>query len=175
MLKVKTGEPDQMGLLFARYSRPLYGFLFHMSNHREASEDMVQVVFYRMLKYSHTFSGDGEFKTWMYHLARNVLKDQAKKNKQMGESYDIAEFSDHLGNGDTTDGNLQKKQELSTLQNALNKLSVENRELLVMSKLQELKYQEIADIINISEGAVKVRVHRAINELKEVYTRMNLK
>jgi RNA polymerase sigma-70 factor (ECF subfamily) len=175
MLKVKAGDPDKMGLLFERHSRALYGFLFHMSNHREASEDMVQIVFYRMLKYSHSFSGEGEFKTWMYHLARNVLKDQAKKDKRMGNRYDIADFSEKMGNGESADGDLQRKQDLNTLQNALNRLNADHREVLVMSKLQELKYHQIAAVMNITEGAVKVRVHRAINELKEIYAKVNTK
>src|ERR1700759_4883158 len=79
MLKVKSGDLDKMALLFQRYHRPLYGFLYHMTGQREASEDMVQNVFYRMLRSRHTFTGDGEFKTWMYHLARNVVKDHYKK------------------------------------------------------------------------------------------------
>lgn len=57
MLKVKSGDLDKMALLFQRYHRPLYGFLFHMTGHREASEDMVQTVFYRLLKSRHTFTG----------------------------------------------------------------------------------------------------------------------
>ena len=51
MLQVKAGDLDKMGLLFERYHRPLFGFLFRMTGQTEASEDMVQTVFYRMLKY----------------------------------------------------------------------------------------------------------------------------
>jgi RNA polymerase sigma factor (sigma-70 family) len=75
MLKVKNGDLDKLGLLFERHHRALFGFVFHMTGQRELSEDMVQNVFYRILKYRHTFRGDGEFKTWMYHMARNVIND----------------------------------------------------------------------------------------------------
>jgi RNA polymerase sigma factor (sigma-70 family) len=78
MLRVKTGDLNRMRLLFERYHRELFGFLYHSSSDAEASEDMVQTVFYRMLKYRHTFTGEG-FRTWMYHLARNVLIDNAKQ------------------------------------------------------------------------------------------------
>lgn len=53
-----------------------------MTYNKEASEDMVQNVFYRMLKYRHTFTGKGEFKVWMFHLGRNMLRDHAKKHQQ---------------------------------------------------------------------------------------------
>ena len=83
MLKVKAGDLDKMGLLFERYHRALFAFLYHSTGQVAQSEDMVQTVFYRMLKYRHTFTETGEYRTWMYHLARNVLIDTAKKNQRM--------------------------------------------------------------------------------------------
>jgi RNA polymerase sigma-70 factor, ECF subfamily len=172
MLQVKTGDLDKMGLLFERYHRALHGFLYHMTNHRESSEDMVQMVFYRMLKYRHTFKGDGEFKSWMYHLARNVLKDHVKKNKKTINHYDVVEFEERIAGGTQADEQIQKEQELRVLQNALTNLSPENKEVLVLSRFQELKYSEIAKIMDITEGTVKVRVHRAMNQLKEIYLKI---
>ena len=168
MLKVKGGDLDKMGLLFERYHRPLYGFLFHSTHQKEASEDMVQNVFYRMLKYRHTFEGNGEFITWMYHLARNVLIDYAKKSKKYVQQYDIANFESSISGGALADEPIQKEQELNTLQMALSKLSPESREVLILSRFQELKYDEIAKILQISEGNVKVRVHRAMGALRNI-------
>lgn len=169
MLQVKAGRLDTMGLLFERYHRPLLGFLFHMTNQREASEDMVQTVFYRMLKYRHTFTGDGEFRSWMYHLARNVLVDYSRQNKHSAHQYDLADVAEKISGGPTADERFEKEQELDTLQRAMAKLSSENREILVLSRFQELKYEEIARVFNTTEGAVKVRVHRAMNELRKIY------
>src|SRR6201996_2849704 len=81
MMKVRSGDLDKMALLFQRHHGPLFGFLFHMTRHREASEDLLQNVFYRMLRSRHTFTGEGEFKTWMYCIARNVVKDHLKRNR----------------------------------------------------------------------------------------------
>jgi RNA polymerase sigma-70 factor (ECF subfamily) len=53
-----------------------------MTRQREASEDMLQNVFYRMLRSRHTFTGDGDFKTWMFYIARNVIKDLVKKGSR---------------------------------------------------------------------------------------------
>lgn len=169
MLRVKAGDLNRMGLLFERYHRELFGFLYHMSGQPDVSEDMVQTVFYRMLKYRHTFTGDGAFRTWMYHLARNVLIDTVKQHKRSAHHYDVAEFADRIGGGLPADESLHKEQELALLRQALAKLSDDQREVLVLSRYQELKYDEIARILDTTEGAVKVRVHRAMNALKTIY------
>src|SRR5258707_5599648 len=89
MLKVKDCNFEKMGLLFEQYHRPLYGFSFHMIRQKEASDDLVQNVFFRMLKYRKNFDGTGSFKTWMYHLARNVLRDQLKKDSRTPAHYNV--------------------------------------------------------------------------------------
>ncbi|QJW92427.1 RNA polymerase sigma factor [Spirosoma taeanense] len=172
MLRVKAGDLDKMGLLFERYHRPLFGFLYHMTGQRDVSEDLVQNVFFRMLKYRHTFTGDGEFRTWMYHLARNVLADHVQKNKRSAHKYDVADLVETIGGGAAADEPIQKEQELAVLNKALSKLSDDNREVLILSRFQELKYEEIARILATTEGAVKVRVHRAMNALKSLYLRI---
>ena len=173
MLRVKAGDLDKMGLLFERYHRPLFAFLYHMTGQAHACEDLVQNVFYRMLKYRHTFNGDGEFRTWMYHLARNILNDSFRQQERWGgPQYSIADLSDKLGGGIAADEQLEKQQELDALQEAMNRLSPEHREVLVLSRFQELKYEEIANILHTTEGAVKVRVHRALGELKKNFLKI---
>ncbi|SFQ58620.1 RNA polymerase sigma factor [Hymenobacter arizonensis] len=172
MLRVKAGDVDRMGLLFERYHRQLFGFLYHMLGRADASEDLVQNVFYRMLKYRHTFTGDGEFRTWMYHLARNVLADYLKKDRHATHHTDVAALADHLGGGSPADAGLEQAQDVTLLHQALAKLSPDNREVLVLSRFQEMKYAQIAQVLNTTEGAVKVRVHRAMNELKTAYLRI---
>ena len=169
MLKVKNGDLDKLGLLFERYHRSLFGFLFHMTGQRELSEDLVQNVFYRILKYKHSFRGDGEFKTWMYHLARNVVNDNGRAVKRTVKYQEVTNLAEEIGGGFAADEAIHKKQELALLRNAMENLHPESREILILSKFQELKYQEIAAIMDITEGAVKVRVHRALNQLKNVY------
>jgi len=172
MLQVKTGDLDRMGLLFERYNRQLYGFLFHMTYKREAAEDMVQMVFYKMLKYRHTFTGDGEFVAWMYSIARNTIIDEARKNNKKHLHDSAEDMAEVLASDVSTDGQLERKQEKMELHRAMGKLSSEQREILTMSRFQELKHQEIGQILGITEGAVKVRVFRAMQELKNIYTKI---
>jgi RNA polymerase sigma factor (sigma-70 family) len=169
MLKVKAGDLEKMGLLFERYHRALFGFLYHSTSHRSTSEDLVQTVFYRMLKYRHTFSGEGEFRTWMYHLARNVLNDEFKKTNRLFYQENYVEISDKSYAESDLEEHLEQIESNEILQKSLLKLSNEYREVLVLSRFQELSYQEIGEILNISEANVKVRVHRAIKELRNIY------
>ena len=172
MLKVKNGDIDKMGLLYERYNRQLYRFLFNMTRQKELSEDMVQNIFLRMLKYPDGFMGFGEFKTWMYHIARNAVYDHFRKVKRTPAQYDLTNLEERIEGDQNSDARLEKEQELKTLETALDKLTDENRELLILCRFQELKYHEIAKILNTTEGAIKVRVHRALNQLKTNYLKI---
>ena len=173
MLQVKEGQVNKMGLLFERYHRPLYGFFYHLNGQPALSEDLVQTVFYRMLKYRHTFSGEGEFRTWMYHLARNVVADDAKKNKTAKHHDDITDWADKLGGGASADAELHHTQDVALLHQALRHLSDDHREVLVLSRFQEMKYGQIAQVLDTTEGAVKVRVHRALGHLRDIYLKLS--
>lgn len=171
MLKVRSGDLDKMALLFQRHHRPLFGFLFHMTRHREASEDLLQNVFYRMLRSRHTFTGQGDFKTWMYSIARNVVKDHLKKSRRDPDIYDTADLTARIGNTTTRiEEELERRLEIKALRKALAGLNPESREVLILSRFQDLRNEEIARVLDISIGAVKVRIHRAINQLKELYS-----
>ena len=172
MLKVKNGDIDKMGLLYQRYNRQLYRFLFNMTRQKELSEDMVQNIFLRMLKYPDGFMGFGEFKMWMYHIARNTVYDHFRKVRRTPAHTDLTIYEDRIDGEQNADALMEKAQELKMLETAMGKLSDENRELLILCRFQELKYHEIARILNTTEGAVKVRVHRALNQLKSNYMKI---
>jgi RNA polymerase sigma factor (sigma-70 family) len=172
MLKVKNGDIDKMGLLYERYHRQLFRFLFNMTRQKELSEDMVQNIFFRMLRYPDGFMGFGEFKTWMYHIARNAAYDHFRKVKRTPAHSELTNLEERIEGELYTDTQIEKEQELKILESAMEKLSDENRELLILCRFQELKYYEIAKILNTTEGAIKVRVHRALNQLKSNYMKI---
>ena len=172
MLLVKSGDTDRLGLLFERHHRALYGFFLRLTGKIEVSEDLVQNVFLRMLKYRATYTGQGEFKTWMYHLARNVHADYYQKNKRMGYSDDFSHLENTLPDGYNPEEQTQKEEEMHLLQTALNQLEVEKREILILSRYQGLKYKDIAELYGCSEGAMKVRAFRALDELKSIYLKL---
>lgn len=156
-------------MLFERHHKPLFGFFWHMLKQKELSEDLVQTVFMRMLNSRHTFTGSGRFEAWMFHIARNILKDQYRKDKRKGNHYDLETAASNLDHGLVADEQLEKKETLKLLGKAMDRLDPSDKELLVLCRLQELKYNEIAPLLNISEGAVKLRAFRAMNALRKQY------
>jgi RNA polymerase sigma-70 factor (ECF subfamily) len=124
-----------------------------------------------MLKYKHTFTGDGKFTTWMYHLARNVLADHFKKKKKSGYTDDFIPLVNMKDNNDIQDRQ-QQEETLALLRSAIGKLSPDKQEVLVLSRYQGLKYKEIAEILQCTEANVKVRVYRAVQELRKIYLQL---
>ena len=170
MIKVKDGDLDKLGLLFERYKKPLFGFFYGLNKDAALSEDLVQNVFLRILKYRYLFRGEGDFRTWMFHIARNVNHDHFRKTKWKGrEKEDLGRWQDRLGNHDNRLTEFQQDEEMQLLSLALDKLADDKREIILLSKYQEKRYREIGTILGCTEAAVKVKVFRALQELREVY------
>jgi RNA polymerase sigma factor (sigma-70 family) len=166
MLHVRNGEVEMLGVLFDRYQSPLFNFYTKMTQDRTVSEDLVQEVFLRILRYRQTYRPGTAFRTWMYQIARNTRLDQVRKIRPetplASEPVAPAYFSDSA----------QHLQEADTLQRALMQLPEDKRELLILSRFQELKYEEISKLLGCEVGAVKVRVHRALQQLREIYLQL---
>lgn len=169
MLAVRAGDIRRLGDLFERHHRPLYGFFVRLTNQPSASEDLVQIVFYRILKYRHTYRDEGKFSAWIYHLARKVAADHFRKSASTPTPADPTDFHDQPDQAPAPDTNATTADDLVLLRRALTRLTHEHREVIVLARLQHLNHQEIARLLDCSVGAVKVRAHRALKELREVY------
>lgn len=172
MMSVKEGELDKLALLFERYNRSLFRFFYRMTSDGPLSEDLVQSVFERMLKYRSTYTGSGTFTTWMFSIARNALIDHYRKNKRHNDTVDLDE--ERIGFDPPEyvemDEHTRRKK---ILEKALNKLDPEKKEVVLLSRYEGLKYSEIAEIQNVTESAIKVRMFRAMNDLKDYVTTLS--
>jgi RNA polymerase sigma factor (sigma-70 family) len=166
MLAVRAGDIEKLGVLFERYYARLFEFLCRMTGNAAASEDLVQDVFLRMLKYRRSFGEDSEFRAWMYQIARNVRSDFFAKNRTTDMSPEIAELA---GSPFTQHDAAEREQHSELLARALMALPEDKREILVLARYQEMKYEEIASLLGIEINAFKVRVHRAMAELRDAY------
>lgn len=168
MLKVKEGEIHKLGLLYERYKKRLFGFFYQMNKNASISEDLVQNVFIRVLKYKHTFSEESKFITWIFQIARNEMYDEFKKSKKQNHN-DIDEVSYQLEGGRNIESDIENTEKAINLKKAIAKLSPAKKELIILSKLKELKYREVGEIVGCTEGAARTKVHRALNDLKQIY------
>ena len=171
MLKVKEGDLDKLGLLFERYKKQLFMFFYRMSNDENLSEDLVQNVFIRIIKYGKTFTGKGAFKVWLFHIARNVIYDHYRKNKT-GINESLEQKHDELSQHREEELSRQKNENLGLLKMAIDRLDKEKREIIMLSKIEGIKYKEIGELINCSEGTVKARVFRALIVLKKEFDKL---
>ncbi len=172
MLKVKSGDIDRLGLIFERYNKALYGYFLNLTGKTDISEDLVQNVFVRILKYRTRYRGDGHFNIWIYRIAHNIFIDYVKKKNKLGLTENIDEWA-NVFTGTQPDENISREERISTLENALLKLPDKKREILKLSSYKELKYKEISKILGCSEGAVKVRIFRALDELRKIYKELS--
>lgn len=172
MMKVKSGDTEKLGLLYERHKRKLFGFFYNMNGNADLSEDLVQNVFMRMLKYKHTFTGEGSFLAWMFSTARNVSYDNFKKNKKKRNDREISGIEYRLESANNIERELEGNENLNLLKMAMGRLDHDKREVLVLSKLKELKFNEIGNMLGCSEGAAKVKAHRAIKELRTIFLQL---
>ena len=172
MLAVRDGELDALGELFERHHGPLFGFLCKLTGDRTAAEDLTQVVFQRMLKYRHTYRDDGSFTAWMYHLARRCSADHFRKTNAAPHATDPADLYDHADDRPHAAHHAATRDDHALLHAALARLDRDDREVLLLSRFQELSFAEISGILECSVGAAKVRAHRALQELRTIYLRL---
>ena len=163
MQEVRSGNVGKLETLFDRHHRALFRYFLRLTSDRAASEDMVQDVFFRILKYRHTYQPETSFRAWMYQVGRNVWLDHTGRHK--GEVA-LPDNAGEIGSAEApADRQVQTRQETVLLHRALAAMPPDKREVLVMSRFQELKYEEIASVLKCEVGTVKVRVYRALREL----------
>jgi RNA polymerase sigma factor (sigma-70 family) len=167
MEEVKGGKVEKLAILFERHHVPLYNFFLRLTGNQNVSEDLVQDVFFRILKYRHTYQGQSKFTIWMYQIARNAHIDHLRKRKEelpLEEQWDEAAAKEPSPYEE-----VEKGHDIALLNQALARLPLKKREILVLSRFQNMKYREIAELFGWQIGTVKASVHRAVKELGKIY------
>jgi RNA polymerase sigma factor (sigma-70 family) len=169
MKRVKEGNLAELSVLFERYHVRLYNFMLRLTFDRSVSQDLTQNLFYRIIKYRHTFKEDHSFKSWIYQMARNIHVDFCNQQQKATERYtQVEEYNENFA--EEKEG--FNEEEYEKLDRAMARLTPEQKEILVLSRFQGLKYEEISSIRDVSVPAIKVQVHRAIKQLREHYFKL---
>lgn len=172
MIEAQNGNIDAIGELYNRHQKNLYGFFVRLTGKKNCSCDLTQNVFLRILRFRHTYNPAHQFRTWMYQIARNILADYYNSNNSLIESSNNIDNVLHI---ETDKQSGYSSREDLVLYRAIGQLPAEQQQLIELSKFQKLKYEEIAQITNDTVGNIKVKVHRAIINLKDVYFKVDKK
>ena len=164
MKRVQAGETAQLALLFERHHLALFRYLSGLTGDRALSEDLVQEVFFRVIKYARTYDPTLAFPVWLYRMARNAYFDSHRKRRREVPDDPLRQIE---SSDPAPEEIMTRKQDVTFLQEALRRLPKDKREVLILSRLQNLRYDEIGRILECEVGTVKVRVYRALRELRE--------
>ncbi len=170
MLLVRDGELQKLEPLFERHHHHLYNFFLKQTNNRTVSEDLTQDVFFRILKYRHTYRQDGQFITWMFSIGHRVKIDYYKKKSRKHDALEDPDLLAHPGPG--PDDEMDIIDQRALIREAMQKLKPEQREILMLARYDEMKYEDIAKVLDIKVGTVKARVHRAMKAFSHQATQL---
>ena len=170
------GEQGAWDQLIQSYSRRVYSLCYRFTNQASEAQDLTQEVFLRVFKTLGSFrAGEGCFSVWLTRLTRNLLVDHYRrtKNERVTDAIEdkLAVLEERTAQISRTDGLLAGREAGELLQAALQKLSPELREAVILRDLQEMEYREIARVLDVPEGTVKSRLNRGRAELARVLRR----
>ena len=170
MMEVVGGDTGKFGVLYERYKAPVYGYFYKLtSGDRMASEDLSHNVFLKALKYKHSFQGTGTFAHWLFSIAHNLGIDYLRVSGRYTNNDHYPEPKDEGSDGHHR---LVIEESRDLLNASMDRLSLKDREILIMAKIKELKYSGIAEIYGCSENAAKTRICRALRKLKDIYLKL---
>lgn len=170
MQQVQAGALDQLTPLFERYQGPLFGFLARLNSGDHATaQDLTQNVFLRVLKYRASYQPGLAFRTWLYQLARHVHADHWQRRPPAPTELETLErtaFHSRAAQAQQT-----ATAHCQALQEALDLLPAPQREVLDLHRFQGFSYAEIGELLGCTEGAARVKAHRALEALRTIYFR----
>lgn len=160
-------------ILVQKYKNPLTNFVYRFVGDYEISNDVVQETFIKVYKNKHSYKTIAKFSTWVYTIAGNLAKTELLKKKRRrivsinsyGEDNETMDLPDSGHAPDTlTDSGIKDVM----IQEALMELNEVYREAVILRDIQELSYEEIAEMLNLTVGTVKSRINRGRARLKEL-------
>ncbi len=170
------GDKKALEILIARYLKQVYSFIYRLTGQAAEAEDITQEVFLKMWKHLKKFKSEHNFKTWLFTIARNTAIDYLRKKKDIPFSKFDNEEGDNflmetLADTAPLPSKIFEQADLTNLlTKAINKLSVNYRQILLLYYKEQFTFQEIADITGESINTVKSRQRRALIKLKKLLT-----
>lgn len=184
ILKAKQGDQSAQGKLVQLWYKRIYNFGYKFFLDHDMAMEISQKTFISMCKNLAGLQDTARFKSWLYKIAVNYCREEARKMKgSRSLSFDVvwnreAEDSPKWESSGTRHDDPEKQlrqNELSDiLQEALREMNEEQREVVIMKEYEGLKFREIAEVLNISENTVKSRMYYGLDSLRKILVKKNI-
>ena len=162
--RVQTGETEFFAEIYEIFAQKIYSFIFYKTFHRETAEDLTSQTFTKALEKINSFNPEkGSLNSWLYAIARNAVIDHFRTYKKMqnvDDIFDLESPTDIPNEFDSREG-------FAEIRDALQKISPQQREIILLRVWDGMKFREIAEILEKSEAAVKMDFARGIKNLKK--------
>ena len=162
MRDVRDGNVAALGVLFERHHERVHALCHRLVRRSDAADDLVQETFLRVLRYRETFRGEAAFTTWLYRIAWNACHEHWR---QLRRDASVPPAAEQIESPVLSDRHV-------LLDEALGRLEAEHRAVLVLTRYHDLKYDDVARVLDCTPAAARVRAHRALNELREIYSEL---
>jgi RNA polymerase sigma-70 factor, ECF subfamily len=163
--KAQQGDKEAFGALYKQYYRKIFRYC-KINLYKDAiAEDVCQETFVRAWKAlpKFTITQDGTFQAFLFRIARNLLIDLGRKKKE----YSLKEY-EHVETDEDFAADVDRQTTIEQVKVALAKLKDKDRQILILRYFEEMSHTEVAAIIGIKEGALRVRTIRLLQKLKEL-------
>lgn len=162
--KAKQGDQNAYGQLYLHFLPRIYRFVFHLVWDEHLAEDITQEAFLKAWRSLDRFSAKkGTFQAYLYMIARNTVIDHQRKRKPFNFGMDFVEM---FSSNEDLEENYSRSEEARELKAVLDDLPQLSKQLIILRYFEELSFSAIAQIVKKKEGAVRVRVHRILETLK---------
>jgi RNA polymerase sigma-70 factor (ECF subfamily) len=161
--RIQAGDRSGLGIAYEKYKRPLYNFCLRLLGDSSAAEDAVHGTFLIIAQRAGTLNNSGAFRHWLYEIARNEALMQLRRRNRFP-----TESSDSVWDSETPDTILAGKELVAIVQEGLQHLRPDYREILLLRDIEGFTYAEIARITDTTLSAVKSKIYKARNALSRV-------
>ena len=168
--KTVEGDAEAFNELVNRHHSKIYGLAYRMLGNREDAADATQETFLEAYKSIKAFRFQSQFGTWLYRIGINTCQQYIRKLQSHDHKLTAytreAEISGIASDEDSPERSTLKDEQNEIVQGAINWLPPKQREVVTLYYMQHLKYREIAEVLNCSEGTVASRLNQALKNLK---------
>lgn len=163
--RILAGKTEEYAYFLDIYGQPVFSLIVRMVNSEEDAEELTQDTFMKAFEHLSSFNGKSSFSTWIYRIAYNTALSFLRKKNVEQTVIDDNQWN-QISDTQIDDAlNNESEEQIEKLQQALTKLTAEERALVTLFYEEEHSIQELAQILNLNEGNIKVKLHRLRKKL----------